>query len=73
MDEDLIAELEEKLIRLREEHQDMDHAIDRVMAQQPIDFVAVQRMKKRKLQLKDMINKIESEMLPDIIAWAIPI
>ena len=39
MDEDLIAELEEKLIRLREEHQDMDHAIDRVMAQQPIDWL----------------------------------
>lgn len=68
MDEDTLAELEQKLISLKEEHQDMDAAIDRLMSTQPIDFVAVQRMKKRKLSLKDMINKIESEMLPDIIA-----
>ena len=68
MDEDTLAMLEEKLIRLQEEHRDLDLAIDRLMQQQPVDFVALQRMKKRKLGLKDAIQKIESEMLPDIIA-----
>ena len=68
MDEDMLADLEEKLIRLKEEHKDLDDAIERIMNQQPVDFIALQRMKKRKLSLKDMIQKIESEMLPDIIA-----
>lgn len=68
MDEDYLAELQEKLVKLRQEHSDMDHAIDRMMAQQPVDFIALQRMKKRKLGLKDMIQRIESQMVPDIIA-----
>ena len=68
MDQDHLAQLEEKLMTLKQEHSDLDAAIDRLLAAQPVDFVAMQRMKKRKLLLKDMIQKIESEMLPDIIA-----
>lgn len=68
MDEDQIEELQQKLAVLKEEHRDLDAAIDRLMQTQPVDFVALQRMKKRKLGLKDMINRIESDLLPDIIA-----
>ena len=68
MDEDQIEELEQKLAVLREEHRDLDEAIDRLMHTQPVDFVALQRMKKRKLGLKDMIQRIESDLVPDIIA-----
>tara|TARA_Y100001001_G_C7974849_1_gene297210 strand:- start:301 stop:507 length:207 start_codon:yes stop_codon:yes gene_type:complete len=68
MDEDQIEELQQKLAALKEEHRDLDAAIDRLMQTQPIDFVALQRMKKRKLGLKDMINRMESDLLPDIIA-----
>ena len=61
-------ELREKLTELKQEHQDLDDVIDRMMAHQPVDFLQLQRLKKRKLQLKDTILKIESNLLPDIIA-----
>jgi hypothetical protein len=65
---DDIETLREKLIELKHEHQDLDDVIDRLSTQHPIDFLQLQRLKKRKLQLKDMIQKIESQLLPDIIA-----
>jgi hypothetical protein len=61
-------DLREKLIELKREHKDMDDVIDRLAQTQPVDFVQLQRLKKRKLMLKDMISKIESDLLPDIIA-----
>tara|TARA_B100001179_G_C18547060_1_gene384288 strand:+ start:282 stop:482 length:201 start_codon:yes stop_codon:yes gene_type:complete len=60
--------LREKLAELREEHRDMDSAIDRLVEMAVVDALKLQRLKKRKLQLKDMIQKIESELVPDIIA-----
>ena len=60
--------LETKLIELKTEHRDMDDVIDRLSAALPFDQLQVQRMKKRKLQLKDQISKIEGQLLPDIIA-----
>lgn len=65
---DDIETLQEKLIELTREHQDLDDVIDRLSHHQPIDFLQLQRLKKRKLHLKDMIQKIESQLLPDIIA-----
>lgn len=65
--EDIDA-LREKLIELQREHQDLDDVIDRLSQHQPVDFLQLQRLKKRKLQLKDMIQRIESQLLPDIIA-----
>lgn len=65
---DDIDALREKLIELQREHQDLDDVIDRLASHQPVDFLQMQRLKKRKLQLKDMIQKIESQLLPDIIA-----
>jgi hypothetical protein len=61
-------DLREKLIELKHEHRDLDDIIDRLMQHQPVDFLQLQRLKKRKLTLKDMIQKIESQLLPDIIA-----
>jgi hypothetical protein len=61
-------ELREKLIELKSEHKDLDDVIERLMNHQPVDFLQLQRLKKRKLQLKDSIQKIESSLLPDIIA-----
>lgn len=61
-------ELREKLVELKREHRDLDEIIDRLMTHQPVDFLQLQRLKKRKLVLKDMIQKIESNLLPDIIA-----
>jgi hypothetical protein len=61
-------DLRDKLIELKAEHQDLNDVIDRLTHHQPVDFIQLQRLKKRKLTLKDMIQKIESGLLPDIIA-----
>jgi len=60
--------LQERLIELESEHKDLDDVIDRIIHTPPVDFLQVQRLKKRKLQLKDEIQRIRSMLLPDIIA-----
>lgn len=63
-----IEELEEKLIHLESEHRDLDDVIDRLRNTPPVDFLQLKRLQKKKLLLKDQIQKIKSDMLPDIIA-----
>lgn len=60
--------LKVKLAALRTEHRDLDDVIARLSEQAPFDQLQLRRLKKRKLLLKDQISKIESELLPDIIA-----
>lgn len=60
--------LQEKLDELRLEHRDLDEAILRINSGGNIDMLALQRMKKRKLILKDQIMKLESMLIDDIIA-----
>ena len=60
--------LKHRLENLRSEHRDLDDVIARISEEAPFDQIQVQRLKKRKLQLKDEIAKIESLLLPDIIA-----
>ncbi len=67
MDEATI-QLKEKLEQLKTEHRDLDAIINQLMRAQPVDLFQLQRLKKRKLSLKDMISKIESDIVPDIIA-----
>ena len=52
---------------LREEHRDLDLAIS-VLVEKAIDQLAVKRLKKKKLLLKDQISRVEDELTPDIIA-----
>lgn len=61
-------ELERKLEQLKIEHRDLDDVIARLTTDGPFDQLQMQRLKKRKLVLKDLIARIESELLPDIIA-----
>jgi hypothetical protein len=62
-------ELQRKLVELREEHRDLDQAIAALSEPaEPANQVRIQRLKKRKLALKDQIAQIESALLPDIIA-----
>ncbi|MBN9083822.1 MAG: hypothetical protein BGP04_16430 [Rhizobiales bacterium 62-17] len=58
------AELE----RLREEHRDLDAAIAALQAVGTVDQLQVQRLKKRKLLLRDRIQVVEDQLTPDIIA-----
>jgi len=60
--------MRQQLTQLLEEHRDLDDVIARIHEQIPFDQLQLQRLKKRKLMLKDLILKIESELLPDIIA-----
>ena len=60
--------LQQKLASLRIEHRDLDDVIARIAEQAPYDQLQLQRLKKRKLALKDQIARMESRLLPDIIA-----
>ena len=60
--------LREKLAELRQEHRDLDSAILALEESAVRDQLQLTRMKKRKLQLKDLISRIEAVLLPDIIA-----
>lgn len=57
-----------KLNKLKEEHRALDEGIACLMEKPLYDQLAVQRLKKRKLQLKDEIIKLKTKMIPDIIA-----
>ncbi|MCE9508147.1 MAG: DUF465 domain-containing protein [Alphaproteobacteria bacterium] len=61
-------DLQKVLEELKTEHRDLDIVLQQLSEATPIDFLRLQRMKKRKLFLKDSISKIESMLLPDIIA-----
>ena len=54
--------------RLRQEHRDLDTAIDALMAVGPLDQLQVQRLKKRKLVLRDRLAVLQDQVTPDIIA-----
>jgi hypothetical protein len=61
-------EFEAELARLREEHRDLDGAIEALAALSAGDQLQVQRLKKRKLVLRDRIGYLEDQLTPDIIA-----
>lgn len=61
-------ELRRELLQLRQEHRDLDAAIAAMVETGAADTIRIQRLKKRKLVLKDRIAAIEDRLLPDIIA-----
>lgn len=61
-------ELKALLERLRQEHRDLDNAIEALQAMPGCDQLQLARFKKRKLQLKDRIGFVEDQIFPDIIA-----
>ena len=62
--EELLRELEE----LRLEHRDLDDVIHRLQMTGGLEQLQLQRLKKRKLRLKDEIARIEDQLIPDILA-----
>lgn len=62
------AAIEAELDRLREEHRDLDAAIEALRAAGPGDQLQIQRLKKRKLVLRDRIAFLDDMLTPDIIA-----
>ena len=68
MTDDEERELRAQLARLLQEHRDLDAAIAALQDSPGADILQVQRLKKRKLYLRDRINAIEDQLTPDIIA-----
>jgi hypothetical protein len=62
------SDLRAQLSRLQQEHRDLDAAIAALQESPGADIIQVQRLKKRKLQLRDKITFIEDQLTPDIIA-----
>ncbi|WP_147164005.1 YdcH family protein [Pararhodospirillum oryzae] len=60
--------LKVRLGELRVEHRDLDDIIAKVTEGSPFDMLQMQRLKKRKLALKDQIVRLENRLIPDIIA-----
>jgi hypothetical protein len=63
-----IALVRGKLEVLKSEHRDLDDVIERLSHGQKLDQLQVQRLKKRKLLLKDQISHLEGQLVPDISA-----
>jgi len=62
------GDLRAQLARLLQEHRDLDAAIEALQGSPGSDVLQVQRLKKRKLYLRDRISFIEDQLTPDIIA-----
>lgn len=68
MDNQKYDGLKQRLYEMRAEHRDLDAAIARLSVDPLVDQLQLRRMKKRKLQLKDFITRLESRMIPDLNA-----
>jgi len=68
LNEPEIQELKEKLYQLQVEHRDLDGIIARLYEAAYVDQLQISRIKRRKLQIKDAITRIESQLIPDLNA-----
>jgi hypothetical protein len=68
MSEEERQAIREQIERLREEHRDLDAAIEALTLTGPADRLQLQRLKKRKLWLRDRMTRLGDDLTPDIIA-----
>lgn len=61
-------EIKRWLEQIKLEHRDLDEVIDHLQATNHLDLMRIQRLKKRKLKLKDMMARLESQLIPDLDA-----
>jgi hypothetical protein len=59
------SEITQRITALKLEHRELDDAISRLLAGIEADELTIKRLKKRKLWLKDCINRLESALIPD--------
>ena len=63
-----IEAIKTKISQLKSEHRSLDESIRRLEDGSPFNPIEMQRLKRRKLALKDQLARLESKLLPDIIA-----
>ncbi len=68
MTDDTPDDLRRLLLELKTEHRDLDDVITRMAGDPAVDQLRLQRLKKRKLAIRDDINRLENQLIPDIIA-----
>jgi hypothetical protein len=68
MDNAELIDLAQRLDALRQEHRDLDDAIHALHTNPYVDQLQMKRLKRRKLQLKDAISRVESRLIPDLNA-----
>jgi len=68
MNDDILEDVRRRLAELKSEHRHFDDLIAQVVEEFPFDQLRLQRLKKRKLALKDEIAGLENALIPDIIA-----
>jgi len=62
------AQIRQRLQALEVEHHDLDDVIGRLTGDPSLDRLQLQRLKKRKLMLKDQIQRLRTRLIPDIVA-----
>ena len=67
--EEELNDIRKRVVELRLEHRDLDDAIDQLVAIGTFEELKIKRLKKRRLQLKDDIARLENTLIPDILLW----
>jgi hypothetical protein len=67
-EDQLLLRSHERLRQLRIEHRDLDEVIERLTLDLTTDEMQIRRLKKRKLMLKDQIERLQSKLIPDLNA-----
>lgn len=67
-EKEIQEEIVRSLMELRMEHRDLDDAIIALAKEDYVDQLQLKRLKKRKLSIKDAIQKLESKLIPDVDA-----
>ena len=68
LSEEQLETIRRRLIELKIEHRDLDDAIQHLIDTGTFEELKIKRLKKRKLQLKDDIARLENVLIPDILA-----
>lgn len=66
--EEELDDIRKRVVELKLEHRDLDDAIDQLVAIGTFEELKIKRLKRRKLQLKDDIARLENTLIPDILA-----
>lgn len=66
--EEELNDIRKRVVELKLEHRDLDDAIDHLVATGTFEELKIKRLKRRKLQLKDDIARLENTLIPDILA-----